>query len=67
MSWQENIPYRSAILSVPDGDIPAYGYVEIVAGDKMVGVRAPPPAPAGRQVGARLLAMQIYGAALLAA
>ena len=31
MSWQEHIPFRSAILSVPDGDIPAYGYVEIVA------------------------------------
>ena len=34
MSWQEDIPNRSAILSVPDGDIPAYGYVEITAGDK---------------------------------
>ena len=31
MSWQEHIPFRSAILSVPDGDIPAYGYVEITA------------------------------------
>ena len=31
MSWQEHIPNRSAILSVPDGDIPAYGYVEIAA------------------------------------
>ena len=30
-SWQEHIPFRSAILSVPDGDIPAYGYAEIVA------------------------------------
>ena len=31
MSWQEDILFRSAILSVPDGDIPAYGYVEILA------------------------------------
>ena len=31
MSWQEHIPFRSAILSVPDGDIPPYGYAEIVA------------------------------------
>ena len=30
-SWQETIPNRSAILSVVDGDIPAYGYVEIMA------------------------------------
>ena len=30
-SWQEDIPNRSAILSVMDGDIPAYGYVEITA------------------------------------
>ncbi len=34
MSWQETIPNRSAILSVMDGDIPAYGYVEITATDK---------------------------------
>ena len=34
MSWQETIPNRSAILSVPAGDIPAYGYVEITATDK---------------------------------
>ena len=34
MSWQEDIPFRSAILSVPDGDIPAYGYVEITATEK---------------------------------